>query len=260
MPTTLLDMTSSPVHSILIVDNSRIFRQGLRYLLESRPDFEVVGDADDRAALTVAVDRVPTVILMSLSHLPGQDGVVILTQLRENYPDAQVIVLTASCDDQHLVYRAVQAGAVGHVSIDTGDLLEVEAAIRAVVKCEPYFSPAALSSLLDTIKAGNGPDQTASAAESVELSVREQRVLDLVASGFTNRQIALQLTITESTVRSHMHNILDKLKLTNRVQAAAFALQKRSTWKTGIIGSHSRTPERPNQLDRAISGLRVMAK
>ena len=244
----MLAMTELSLYRILIVDDHKILRQGLRVLLEACSDFQVVGDADATTALADAFALQPTIVLMDV-HLPqAEDGFELLAQLRQRLPAVRVVVLTPTAADTALVYRAMQAGAVGYVPKDSSDILTVEAAIRKVGQGQLYLSDAALLSLVTTLQDTEKslPDTK---AEMNQLTPRELSVLDLVAVGYTNRQIAEQLIVAESTVRSHLHNILDKLHLTNRVQAASYALRTRpdptgSTTPLARIGPNSRSTRR----------------
>jgi two-component system response regulator NreC len=238
-------------HTILILDNSRIFRQGLRVLLENVSDFQVVGDTDGQSALALALECRPSIILTNLWLPRSEDGLALVTRIRHLLPETRVIALPPLSDDPQLVYRAVQAGAVGYVPMTNADVGEVEMAIRTVARGQPYFSSDALTSLLTTIEAKNEIDFGVSQTQIAVLTAREQGVLNLVAHGFTNRQIAERLTITESTVRSHLQNILDKLQLTNRVQAAAFALRNRTTASAFSTTEYSRVAPQSMAADQA---------
>ena len=240
-------MNELPQYRIMIVDDHKILRQGLRLLLEACPDFQVIGDADATTAVAAALALQPTIVLMDV-HLPRvEDGFDLLAKLRQLLPATRVVV-TPTGSDTALVYRALQAGAVGYVPKDSSDILIIEAAIRKVGQGQFYLSDAALLSLVTTLQ---DTEMSVSDAKGDvdQLTPREVDVLDLVAKGYTNRQIALQLIVAESTVRSHLHNILRKLQLTNRVQAASYSLRTRpnppdsitpSTW----VGSDSRSTRR----------------
>jgi two-component system response regulator NreC len=219
---------ASPAYRILIVDNHRIGRQGLRLLLEKCPDFQIVGDTDDSKAVATAIDLKPNVILIDLRLPRFEDTLRIMAVLRVSVPETRIIVLTVQGDEVDLVYHAIRNGAVGCILKSSSDIAEVEAAIRQVAEGQLYLSTTALERLIDTIasRADVSLDQSKGAKPN-DLSSREDAVLELVALGYTNRQIADQLVIAESTVRSHLHNILEKLQLTNRVQAAAYAIQSR---------------------------------
>jgi DNA-binding NarL/FixJ family response regulator len=244
----MLAMTGLPQYRILIVDDHKILRQGLRVLLEACSDFQVVGDADAPTALADALALQPTIVLMDV-HLPrAEDGFALLAQLRQLLPAARVVVLTPTAADTALVYRALRAGAMGYVPKDSSDILTVEAAIRKVGQGQLYLSDAALLSLVTTLQ-DVGKPLPDTKAEVDQLTPRELGVLELVAMGYTNRQIAEQLIVAESTVRSHLHNILYKLQLTNRVQAASYSLRTRpnptgSTTPLTWVGSDSRSTQR----------------
>ena len=215
-------------YRILLVDKQKILRQGIRLLLERSDEFEVIGDSDGTRAVALAVTLRPAIVLIDLRLPLFEDGLRILAELAESVPDVRVIVLTVTGDDGNAVYHAVRNGAVGCVLIGTGDIAEVEEAIRQVAQGQLFLSPTALRSLVDTVASRtDGPANQNHTARVDELSPREEEVLELVALGHTNREIADRLVISESTVRSHLHNILDKLQLTNRVQAAAFAIRPR---------------------------------
>jgi len=215
-------------YRILVVDKQKILRQGIRLLLERSDEFEVIGDSDGTRAVALAVTLRPAIVLIDLRLPLFEDGLRILAELAESVPDVRVIVLTVTGDDGNAVYHAVRNGAVGCVLKSTGDIAEVEEAIRQVAQGQLFLSPTALRSLVDTVASRtDGPANQNHTASVDELSPREEEVLELVALGHTNREIADRLVISESTVRSHLHNILDKLQLTNRVQAAAFAIRPR---------------------------------
>jgi DNA-binding NarL/FixJ family response regulator len=227
---------------ILVVDNHKILRQGLRFLLEANPEFHVVGDAEGPAALTAATLLQPGVILMNLLLPDVNDGLNLVAQFRQRLPEARLIVLTPSLADPTVVFHLIRLGVAGCVPPDSSDTASLEEAIRKVARGQLSFSESAMLSLVDSIARSAKLPVFSLRDDSDSLSPRERDVLDLVAEGLTNRQIADQLVISESTVRSHLHNILDKLKLENRVQVAAYALRHRSS------------SQRPSRLIQARSG------
>jgi two-component system nitrate/nitrite response regulator NarL len=226
-------------YRILLVDKQKILRQGIRLLLKRSDEFEVVGDTDGTRAVALAVTLRPAIVLIDLRLPLFEDGLKILAELVESVPDVRAIVLTAAGEDGNTVYHAVCNGAVGFVLKNTGDIAEVEEAIRQVAQGHLYLSSTALQSLVDTVasRADDRGNQNHTVTRD-ELTPREEEVLELVALGHTNREIADRLVISDSTVRSHLHNILDKLQLTNRVQAAAFALRQH---QSGPVQSFSET-------------------
>jgi DNA-binding NarL/FixJ family response regulator len=169
----------------------------------------------------------PQVILMDLRIPEFEDGMRLLTHLRENVPESRLLALTSPGLDANLVYRAIHSGAIGCVLKSDSDIDEVITAIRNVANGQVFLSAAALDSLVQSITQGRDPPQFGTPQSLDGLSPREYDVLDLVAQGLSNSQIAETLVIAESTVRSHLQHILDKLQLKNRVQAAAYAMRTR---------------------------------
>jgi DNA-binding NarL/FixJ family response regulator len=213
---------ANPRCRVLLADDHTLFRQALRSLLDALPDLAVIGEAGDGAeAGEHARLLCPDVVLVA-AWLP-RGALEATAELRARCPDARVIVMGADGEDPRAMYDAIRGGAMGYLPRTSG-IDDLVAAIRQVAQGHAALPAAALTGLVDFITSGptepvrTGPDR---------LSEREQEVLDLVAEGMSNRQIADSLCVAESTVRSHVHNILSKLNLTNRVQAAAFALGAR---------------------------------
>jgi DNA-binding NarL/FixJ family response regulator len=217
-------VTGSAVR-LLVVDDHPVVRQGLRTFLETRPDFEVVGEAaDGEAAVAEAARLRPDVILMDLV-MPGVDGLEAIGRIRAADPQARILVLTsfASADQ---VLPALRAGAAGYLLKDAapGD---VEAAIRAVHRGEGLLDPAVTATVLAEV---NRPGRDSPAAGSragdpgfATLTPRERQVLGLLGRGMTNAAIARELFVAEKTVKSHVSSILAKLRLADRTQAALYA-------------------------------------
>jgi NarL family two-component system response regulator LiaR len=202
---------------VVIADDHRVVREGLRYLLSQEPDVEVVGEAEDGAqALGVIAATNPDVLLLDL-YMPELDGHGVLSALRETPHQPAVVVLTSATDDEHLV-RAVHAGATSYL-LKTAAAEEVITAVRAAADGTANLSPDLLTRLTRALR------RPAPADPLQPLSPREREVLDLIASGQSNRQIATELIIGEQTVKTHVSNILMKLDLQDRVQAAIFALR-----------------------------------
>jgi two-component system, NarL family, response regulator LiaR len=202
---------------VLIADDHRVVRDGLRYMLSLEPDIEIIGEAEDGAqALKVVAATRPDVLLLDL-YMPELDGHGVLTALHDCLHQPAVVVLTSATDDEDLV-RAVHAGATSYV-LKTAAAEDVIAAVRGAASGSANLSPDLLARLNRALRRPAPPDPFQA------LSPREREVLDLVAQGHSNRQIASELIIGEQTVKTHVSNILTKLNLQDRVQAAIFALR-----------------------------------
>jgi NarL family two-component system response regulator LiaR len=210
---------ASPVRiRILLVDDHAIVRKGLRALLSTEGDLEVVGEASNGVeALTAARLLAPDVILMDLM-MPEMDGIEATRQIKVALPGAHVLVLTSFAADDK-VFPAIKAGALGYLLKDSGPE-ELLKAIRGVYRGEPSLEPSIARKLLLELS------QPAKAPPTVDpLTERELEVLRLIAQGLSNKDIAEQLVVAEWTVRTHVSNILSKLHLASRTQAALYALK-----------------------------------
>jgi two-component system, NarL family, response regulator LiaR len=197
-----------------------VVRQGLRTFLELQEDIEVVGDvADGSAAVEAAIDRGPDVVLMDLV-MPGIGGLEAIRLLRERRPQARVLVLTSFQEDEK-IFPAVRAGAAGYLLKDV-EPLELVRAIRTAHAGEAVLHPAVAARLMEEFAS----EDVRSAAES-GLTGREREVLELIARGLANKLIARELGIAEKTVKSHVSAILAKLGVTDRTQAALYAVRNR---------------------------------
>jgi NarL family two-component system response regulator LiaR len=208
------------VIGVLIVDDHQMVRQGLRFLLEQEDGIQVIGEAADGPSAIQAVRALaPTVVLLDL-FLPGQDGLSVLTQLKHDRPATEVLMLTSSQDDQHLL-AAIRAGALAYLP-KTAGVDQVVTAVRAAARGESVLEPRIAARLVREIR-----QATARRRPLDQLSPRELEVLAALARGRTNRQIARALQIGEETVKAHVSSILAKLQLADRTQAAIFGLQQR---------------------------------
>ena len=201
---------------VLIADDHKVVRQGLRFLLSSEPGIEVAGEAADGVAALAAIrDIRPDVVLLDL-FMPRLDGLAVLAAMRDQRLTAAVLVLTSSADDQHLV-EAIKAGALSYLP-KTAGVDQVVDAVRAAARGESVLQPAATARLLRELR-------HAAADPLGQLTPRETDVLKGLAQGRSNREIARTLSVSEETVKSHVSSILAKLGLADRTQAAIFALQ-----------------------------------
>jgi NarL family two-component system response regulator LiaR len=203
---------------ILIADDHAVVREGLKALIDTEPGLEVVGEAadGDEAALKARLLK-PDVILMDLV-MPRKDGIEAIGEIKQDNPEARILVLTSFAEDQRIM-SAIKAGALGYLLKDASPQ-ELLRAIRDVYRGESSVHPTVARKLIHRIR---DPADT-SAAES--LTEREVEVLRLIAQGLPNQGIAKKLFISERTVRTHVSNILRKLHLPNRTQAALFALRE----------------------------------
>lgn len=215
---------------LLVVDDHVLFRRGLVALLAQEDHLEVVGEAGDAGeAQRRARELQPDVILLD-NHLPGVKGVDAVAGLREVAPRAQVLMLTVS-EDEQVLSAALKAGARGYVlkTIDGPDLVR---AIERTVAGESVVSPELTSKLVAAFQALHAAPATAATAAEVppepldSLSSREREILGLIARGASNKEIARELGIAETTVKIHVQHILRKLGLSSRVQAAVYASER----------------------------------
>ncbi len=205
---------------VLIADDHKLFRQGLISLMRTREDLvEVVGEASTGVeAIQLAEKLQPDIILMDI-YMPEVDGLEAAREIRGRFPNIAIIILTSSERDGHL-YEAVQIGVAGYLlkSLDATELFDL---LTGVGNGEPAMTRAVAGKLLKAVANRLVDEEKGEQA----LTERELYVLRLVASGATNLEIAEKLSISTNTVKSHLKNILEKLQLQNRTQAATYALK-----------------------------------
>jgi NarL family two-component system response regulator LiaR len=199
---------------IVIADDHGVVRQGLRMFLALDPELEVVGEANDGAqAVQLARELKPDVVLMDLM-MPVMDGISAIHEIRHSIPEVEVIALTSVLEDASVI-GAVRAGAIGYLLKDT-KAEELCRSIRAAAAGQVQLSPQAAARLMREIRAPESPQS---------LTERETEVLRLLAEGKANKEIALTLSISETTVKTHVSNILMKLGVPSRTQAALYAVR-----------------------------------
>jgi len=204
---------------LLLVDDHALFREGLVNLFRYESDFTVVGEAEDaRSALSKARELLPDLVLMDID-LPGADGVAATRKIRAELPDVSVVMLTVH-DDTEKLMEAVKAGAEGYLvkNIRSAELLEQ---LRGVKRGEAAISRRMAARILEEFRR---PEELIE--PEGELTPRELEVLELVAARLSNREIAAQLYLSEHTVKNHLKNILAKLHLRSRRQAAAYGVAR----------------------------------
>jgi NarL family two-component system response regulator LiaR len=211
--------------TVLIVDDHAVVRQGVRAALEARAEFAVVGEAETGAeAVRRVAEAVPDVVLMDLL-MPDMDGVEATRQIKRLSPRTQVVVLTSHHDDDH-IFPALRAGAISYL-LKTVKIDDLAAAIQQAARGEATLHPRVAARVVEELQ-GTRPDRQAP-NPFAELTDREMEILKLIAQGLSNPQIMERLVISENTVKGHVSNILSKLHLADRTQAAVFA------WREGLV-------------------------
>jgi NarL family two-component system response regulator LiaR len=209
--------------TVMIVDDHEMVRRGASTYLEAQPDIAVVAQASNgEEAIKMAREFVPDVVLMDLV-MPGMDGVDATRKIKDTSPRTQIIILTSFHQDE-FIFPALQAGAISYLlkDVKASELVE---AIRRAAHGEATLHPRIASRVIKTFRSLDPQEATA----FMTLTEREMEVLKLIAKGYSNERIADQLVISMGTVKGHVSNILSKLHLVDRTQAAAYA------WQEGIV-------------------------
>jgi len=206
--------------TVLLVDDHEVVRQGVRAFLEAHPGFAVVGEAGSgTAAVTLAEEHIPDVVLMDLV-MPGMDGVEATRRVKNVSPRTQIVVLTSYHQDEH-IFPALQAGAISYILKDV-KMEELADTIQRAAQGEVTLHPQVAARIIQELHGAKRDEIN----PFTELTQREMEVLKLIANGLSNSEIAEQLVISEHTVKGHVSNILSKLHLADRTQAAVYAWQK----------------------------------
>lgn len=223
-----MSLGTEPPIRLLLADDHRMFRQGLRELLERKTNFDIVGEATTgREALAQVAALRPDIVLLDI-QMPDLDGVAVARQLRDSHPEVKVVMLTMYRQDQHLL-EAIKAGARGYLLKDAdGD--ELIAVLGRVARGEAALDPAMTLPILDAYR------RLSAQQEGETLTPREREIVQLLAAGHDNRTIAQRLFLSEKTVSNRLSEIFQKLGATNRTQAALIAVQRGLIPPTAVAG------------------------
>jgi two-component system, NarL family, response regulator DevR len=205
---------------ILLVDDHEVVRLGLKSLLERHPQFEIVGEAASaREALEQVENNHPDVVVMDI-RLPGTSGIEACEEITSRFPETRVLMLTSYAEDE-MLFSAIRAGASGYILKQIGGE-ELVRALEAVARGEALLDPAVTQRVFQEVRRAVKEEE---ASAFIHLSQQEKHVLLLVSEGRTNREIAKALFLGEGTVRNYVSSILSKLGVSNRAEAAAYAVE-----------------------------------
>ena len=217
--------TTNESITVVIADDHALFRRGLTMVLESEPDIEVVGEANDgHEVVTLAEKYMPDLVLMDV-RMPGRGGIDAAQAIKDAVPHTKILMLTIS-DEEEDLYDAIKVGASGYLLKEIS-IEEVADSIRQVHAGQSLISPSMASKLLTEFAAMARKDEEKQQMPTPRLTDREMEVLTLVAQGLNNRDIAKELFISENTVKNHVRNILEKLHLHSRMEAVVYAVREK---------------------------------
>jgi len=209
---------------VLLADDHDLFREGLAGIIDAQEDMQVVGEAFDGLEVIVKAEELkPDLILMDI-QMPGCDGLEATLKIKKELPETTIVMLTVR-DDEEKLFDAIRYGAQGYLlkSIRSRELLEM---LRGAVQGEAAISPLLAGRMLEEFRRLSRLEPPESSEEMVDLTLREQEVLGLVSEGLTDKEIAAELSISLYTVKSHLRNILSKLQVSSRREAARLAKSK----------------------------------
>jgi two-component system NarL family response regulator len=215
---------SAPRTRVLLADDHTLFREGLQMIINSQPDMEVIGEASDGLeAVVKTLELKPELVLMDI-QMPGCDGLEAARQIKKDLPTTIVVMLTVRSDDEKL-FLAIKNGAQGYLlkNMHSSELLEL---LRKAIAGDPAISPGLAGRMLEEFRRLSRLEVKSEPDESAGLSIREQEILGQVARGLTDKEIAASLSLSVHTVKSHLRNILSKLQVTGRKEAARMAKDK----------------------------------
>ena len=217
--------TTNESITVVIADDHALFRRGLTMVLESEPDIEVVGEANDgHEVVALAEKHMPDLVLMDV-RMPGRGGIDAAQAIKDAVPHTKILMLTIS-DEEEDLYDAIKVGASGYLLKEIS-IEEVADSIRQVNAGQSLISPSMASKLLTEFAAMARKDEEKQQMPTPRLTDREMEVLTLVAQGLNNRDIAKELFISENTVKNHVRNILEKLHLHSRMEAVVYAVREK---------------------------------
>ncbi len=213
---------------ILVVDDQTLIRDGLVAILSLQSDFEIVGEAEDGIdAVQIARNTKPDVILLDMS-MKRQDGLATIPQLRESVPNSRILILSSFAEHTS-VYQAIKLGAVGYMLKDTARI-ELLQAIRKAAKNEPTMHPSIAVKVINEFNSRKDEE-----INYGQLTRREMETLKLIALGCSNQEIAMKLVVHERTIAKYVSSVLNKLHLTNRTQAALYAIRQGLVTQSNVI-------------------------